>query len=134
MSVTKISKIGAAMIGLALCTLVIAENVVEQSAIDQRVDLVHALESDGNIHGFVQNKSDKPVKNIEVLVHYGWVWADPHAQRSNNPSWADYFTIESELAPGESKAFDYDVGPRLINRTNGRYLRSVTIVGFTPFK
>ena len=111
-----------------------AEKIVSESRLEKAVSVMHEIQPDGDIQGFVRNNSEQKIKDVELLVKYSFVWSSPDQQKPDNPSMAEYVTLKTELSPGEFMPFEYALGRTLEARDDGTYIPSVRVVAMTPYE
>ena len=84
------------------------------------------------VSGFVANQSKDIVQDVQLLIKYTWLWKNERTPGTNSPGRSDYYTLKEEIPPGSAVAFEHQPSPRLpIDRTDGRFLAQVEVVGFT---
>jgi hypothetical protein len=119
------------LVMFAVRALPAAENILTPEAAAQRVE-IRNLEHQGNtISGEITNRSRHPLRNVELLVQYHWLWNNEFKPGDEPQGKAVYVTVEKELAPGESAKFSVPVEVPSGAHANGYYATEVTLSGFT---
>ncbi|MCB1746310.1 MAG: hypothetical protein H6977_06265 [Gammaproteobacteria bacterium] len=104
---------------------------IAPDALAARVAVAPWYVDQGRINGMIQNRSDRTVLEVVVLVRYGWLWARPELADGDEPGWAEYVTLDEPIAPGDSLPFVYAPGRPLPVRDDGHFVPSVEIVSAT---
>lgn len=105
--------------------------VVSPDQMSRTVDVKDVHVNGDQVSGKVVNNSGKPVRDVQLLVKYVWLWNDELNPGTDSPGRAEYETLPGELAPGESKEFTYRPDLPLPNRKDGRFEPSVEVAGVT---
>ena len=107
-----------------------ADKAVAPDVASEKV-AIRKVEVKGNaISGEVTNKSPHPIRNIELLVQYHWLWNNEFKPGRESPGKAVFVALDKELRPGESATFSVPVdSPE--TRADGYYMPEVTLAGFT---
>jgi hypothetical protein len=129
--------LGGAVLGLVCAAPVRADSVVvspETQIVppDQMSRLVEVQDvraSGDTVSGTVVNASGKPVRDVQLLVKYVWLWNDERHPGNDSPGRADYYTLPGELAPGERRDFTYRPDEPLPHRRDGRFNPTVQVSG-----
>ncbi|HTC23379.1 MAG TPA: hypothetical protein VK688_03400, partial [Gemmatimonadales bacterium] len=79
--------------------------------------------------GVVANLSPNPVRDVELLIRYDWLWRNEFRPGDDSPSRAVYYTVPGEIPPGGQARFIYRVDPPLPVRSDGQFRASVENVG-----
>jgi hypothetical protein len=109
--------------------VVTPDEQVAQSAVVRDVTV-----EDGMVSGVVVNNSGYVLRDVDLVIRYGWMWKNEFKPGKNEPSRAVYYTVPGEIAPGGSVPFTYRLESPLPHRADGRFVTSVQVVGFTRFK
>lgn len=86
---------------------------------------------DGVVSGEVQNTSNTPVRDVQLLIRYTWIWKNEMKPGEDDKSDAVYYTVEGELAPGATKPFTYGPPTPKTSGPDGHYEVTVSVAGFT---
>jgi hypothetical protein len=83
---------------------------------------------DGTVSGTAVNTSSVPLRDVKLLVRYGWLWKNERRPGANSPGRIAWVTLPGELRPGESQPFTApaESPPR---RSDGRFVPSVEVAG-----
>jgi hypothetical protein len=77
------------------------------------------------------NRSDHPVRDVEVLVSHVFQWANEFAPGRENPSRAATYRVPVELGPHESREATYELAAPLPPRSDGRFETRVEVLRWT---
>jgi hypothetical protein len=114
-----------------------AGNEVSSPTVISGVDAADALRvidvraNDRVVTGLLLNSSQRPVRDVELLVRHTWLWNNEVHPGDDSPGRADYYTIRAEIPPRQEIPFTYRVSPPLPQRDDGRFRTSVQVAGFT---
>ena len=131
---------GGAALGLVVCAAPARAEPVEVSPetvvvspdqMSRAVDVKDVRMNGDQVSGKVVNNSGKPVRDVQILVKYVWLWNNERKPGTDSPGRAVYETLPGELAPGEAKEFTYRPDEPLPNRRDGRFEPSVEVAGVT---
>ena len=107
-----------------------ADKAVAPDEASQKVE-IRNVEVKGNaISGELTNKSPHPIRNIELLVQYHWLWNNEFKPGPKSPGKAIIVALDKQLRPGESATFSVPLDPAE-SRADGYYMTEVTLAGFT---
>jgi hypothetical protein len=110
------------------------DTLVSHEHIARSVIVRNVTAEDSTVSGVIVNKSGRPLRNVELLIHYGWLWDNEFSPGDDDPGWAAYYTLPEEIPPGGSVPFTYRSELPLPRRADGRFMPSVEVVGFTQFE
>ncbi len=85
----------------------------------------------GVVSGVLENHSRKRLRDVRLLFHHTWYWKDERHPGDDSPGRVDYYTLRTELPPGEEVEFSYRPEPPLPDRDDGRFGTTVEVVGWT---
>ncbi len=77
------------------------------------------------------NRSGLPLRDVKLMINYAWVWNDDFRPGDDSPGRTVYITAPAEIPPHGQGSFTYQPSPPLPSRTDGHFVSSVHIVGFT---
>lgn len=97
----------------------------------QVVTVRNVTVKDGVVSGEVVNKSQRTLREVQLLIRYNWLWKDEFQPGKDDPSMAVYHTVEKEIAPGDTRRFTYKPASPLTSRPDGSFETSVSVAGFT---
>ena len=83
------------------------------------------------VSGEVRNKSNHPVRDVQLFIRYTWLWDDERNPGRNDPGTSTYYTLKETIQPKSTINFVYKPSPALPKSSGGRFDTSVTIAGFT---
>ena len=139
MSIFRMSTIGMSLLSLGLVAWPVAatpvavtgERVVPSSRIADRVSVRDVRTREGEVSGVVVNTSDRPVRDVQLLVSYQWLWENETHPGEGGPGRAVFVTVNQEIPPGGQAPFTYRPETPLSERPDGRYMTNVSVAGFT---
>ena len=105
--------------------------VVSPDQMSRTVNVQGVRVTGDEVSGKVVNNSGKPVRDVQLLVKYIWLWNKERKPGTDSPGRALYETLPGELAPGETKEFTFRPDEPLPHRTDGRFDASVEVAGVT---
>ena len=85
----------------------------------------------GVVSGELINKSARPLRDVQLLIRYVWLWNNEFHPGQDELGEAIYYTVEGEIPPGGSKPFTYRPASPLPSRTDGHFEVTVSVAGFT---
>lgn len=91
-----------------------------------------AYTQDG-VSGQIVNRSNKRLENVQLLVTYAWLWADDRRTGEYGPGFSEYHTLADAIPPNAAVSFSFPHKSLHGERTDGGFLPSVRMVGFTEF-
>jgi hypothetical protein len=104
-------------------------------ATTQEIGSVVALRDvrvDGRVvTGTVVNLSHRGLRDVRLLIRHAWLWRDERNPGYDNPGRTDTYVVPGEIPAGGTYALNYVIEPPLPERTDGRFVTTVEIVGFT---
>jgi hypothetical protein len=109
--------------------VVTSTQVVPNDHVSQLVALRDVSVNGGDISGVIVNTSGRPVRDVELLIRYDWLWNNEFRPKDDNPSRAVYYTVPGEIPPGGQARFTYRVDPPLPSRADGQFRTSAEVVG-----
>jgi hypothetical protein len=86
---------------------------------------------DGEVSGELVNKSGRVIQDVQVLIRHTWLWKNEFRPGQDDPGTAVYYTVEKQIAPGESARFTYKPPRPLPSRKDGNFATTVSVAGFT---
>jgi hypothetical protein len=131
---------GGAVLGLVVCAPPVrAESVtvspeaavVSPDEMSRTVAVRNVRVNGDEVSGTVVNNSAKPVRDVQLLIRYVWLWGDERHPGTDNPGRADVETLSGELAPGATRDFTYRPETPLPHRRDGRFEPAVDVAGVT---
>jgi hypothetical protein len=98
----------------------------------QKVEIRNVQLMENEVSGELMNKSRYPVRNVELLVQYHWLWKNEFKPGVESPGKGVFVNLDREVPPGASVPFKVALeAPPLPPRTDGRFMTEVTVTGFT---
>jgi hypothetical protein len=65
------------------------------------------------------------------LIRYVWLWKNEFHPGKDDPSRSDYYDMPGEIPPHGVSRFQYTPSSPLPKRTDGSFLVTVSVAGFT---
>jgi hypothetical protein len=88
-------------------------------------------DDDGTVSGTLVNRSSRPLRDVQLVVRYSWIWKNERSPGKDNPGRSDFYTVFGDIPPGGSLRFTYHPKKRLPRRSDGTFEISAQVVGFT---
>lgn len=107
-----------------------AATLLPEDKASQVVIVRNVTVKEGVASGEVVNKSQRILREVQLLIRYSWLWKDEFRPGKDDPSMAVYHTIEKEIPPGKSVEFTYSPTPPLPSRVDGTFETTVSVAGF----
>jgi hypothetical protein len=82
------------------------------------------------VSGTVVNKTSATVGEVKVLLRQMWQWKDERHPGTDSPGRTTPFTLAVNVAPNASAPFTFSP-PRLPQRSDGRFVTTMDVVGFS---
>lgn len=86
---------------------------------------------DGAVRGEIVNKSTRPIRDVELSVHYTWRWKNEFKPGVAPLGDVVYHTVEKEIPPGGTESFGYKPASPLPSRPDGYFEIWVSVAGVT---
>jgi len=86
---------------------------------------------EGDVSGDLINKSRGLVRDVQLQITYRWLWNDEFHPGKDDPGRTVYYTVEKEIPPGQSIGFAYKPSPPLAARTDGVFITTVSVAGYS---
>jgi hypothetical protein len=83
------------------------------------------------IAGVITNVSPHPVRDVELLVQYHWLWKDERNPGTDSPGRSATIKLAQPLEPGQSARFTHTLSPPLPSRSDGSFMPELDIASFT---
>jgi hypothetical protein len=108
------------------------QELISTQQLRQSVDLQNVSAApNGAISGTIVNRTGLTVRNVKLMVNYAWVWANDFRPGEDSPGRTVYITAPADIPPHGEGTVTYQPSPPLPSRSDGRFVPSVHIVGFT---
>ena len=122
-----------AAVALILSQLVIfaQERIASNEVAANVVEIRNVVVNKDAISGEIVNKSPYPLRNVELLLQYHWLWANETKPGAISPGRSVYVPVNQEIRPGERATFSYTPDPPLPLRADGRYMPEISLAGFS---
>ena len=111
-----------------------AETIVPRQQAAQDVLVSDVRAEDGTVSGVVVNNTGHEIQNVKLLIRYDWLWANEFSPGQDSPGRAIVHTVEENIPPGGQVPFTYHPASPLPQRSDGRFLTSVVVLGYTQFR
>lgn len=86
---------------------------------------------DGTVTATLVNNSNTIMRDVKLLVRYAWVWKNERHPGEDGPGRSLYVPVSGDIAAGASVPFSYTPSPPLPSRTDGNFVTTVSVQGFT---
>ncbi len=93
-----------------------------------------SLHDDGTVSGVAVNTSNRPLRDVRLLVRHIFLWKKERRPGSNDPSRTTYFTLPQELPPGGQVPFTVRPESPLPKRADGRFDFAVQVASVTEMQ
>ncbi|MEQ8659542.1 MAG: hypothetical protein RLW62_01865 [Gammaproteobacteria bacterium] len=110
-----------------------APRLVPQQTLAETINFATLTVRDGRISAVVENRGDRMLDDIVVMVRYHWLWNDEDDPGADNPGWTELVTLDQRLLPGERVPFVYTPREPLPRRDDGWFMPSAEVVGATVY-
>ena len=122
-----------AVLALILCQPVIfaQERIASNEVAANVVEIRNVMVNKDAISGEIVNKSPYPLRNVELLLQYHWLWTNETKPGAISPGRSVYVPVNQEIRPGERATFSYTPDPPLPLRADGRYMPEISLAGFS---
>jgi hypothetical protein len=119
------------LLSISWLHLASAVEVITPDVAAQKVEIRNVQLQGNVVSGQVTNKSRYPLRNLELLIQYHWLWNNEFKPGDVSPGKAFYIVIDKELQPGESATFSAPLDAPTAPQADGYYMTEVTLAGFT---
>ena len=109
----------------------ISATLLSADKADQVVVVRNITVREGVVSGELVNKSSRPLRDVQLLIRYTWLWNNEFHPGKDDPGTSVYHTVEQEIAPGGTASFTYKPSFASPSRADGRFETTVTVAGFT---
>jgi hypothetical protein len=86
---------------------------------------------DGTVSGEVHNLSPNTLRDVQLYIHYIWLWNNEFHPGKNDPGTTFVYTLPQEIAPGGRVSFTFSPSPPLPKASDGHFMTSASEAGFT---
>ena len=132
---TSVMLLAAAALLLPLAGFVPAaagQELITNRQLAQSLDLRNVVaEPNGSISGTIVNHAGLTVRDVKLMINYAWVWNNDFRPGEDSPGRTVYITAPAEIPPHGQGSFTYQPSPPLPSETDGHFVPSVHVVGFT---
>ena len=116
---------------LAWPNLANAQKVLTEPEASRVLALENITAKEGAVSGEIRNKSANLVRDVQLLIRYVWLWKNEFHPGKDDPSRSDYYNVPEEIPPQGMTRFQYTPSFPLPKRTDGHFIVSVSVAGFT---
>ncbi len=109
----------------------ISATLLSADDVAQVVDVRNVTVKEGMVSGELVNKSSRPLRDVQLLIRYTWLWNNEFRPGKDDPGMAVYYTVEQEISPGRTVSFTYKPSFPLPSRPDGHFETTVSVAGFT---
>jgi hypothetical protein len=107
------------------------QSVLTKQEASRVLVLENVTAKDGVVSGEIRNNSANIVRDVQLLIRYVWLWKNEFHPGKDDPSRSDYYNVPGEIPPGGTTRFQYTPSSPLPKRTDGHFIVSVSVAGFT---
>jgi hypothetical protein len=86
---------------------------------------------DSTVSGVIVNTSPRLLRDVKVMIRHTWQWKNERHPGNDNPGRAEQVTVPGEVPPSGSLPFTFQLKAPLPQRTDGHFITSAEITGFT---
>jgi hypothetical protein len=130
LSMCAVTAMATAMLAAPAHALGRAEPISVRQA-SQEVTTSDVLVHDGVVSGTVVNRSGDTLRDVKLMVDHAWLWKNERHPGTNDPSYAEFYTLPVAIPPHGTQPFEYRMTAPLPHRTDGRFATTVKVNGFT---
>jgi hypothetical protein len=109
----------------------VSQTVLTQQEATRVLVLENVTAKDGVVSGEIRNNSSNIVRDVQLLIRYTWLWNNEFKPGKDDLGRSVYYTVPGEIPPKGTTRFQYMPDPPLPKRTDGSFLVSVSVAGFT---
>lgn len=77
------------------------------------------------------NHSPRRLADVRLLIRHAWLWNNERNPGLDNPGRTETYTLPDEIPAGGTYALTYRIVPPLPRRSDGRFVTTVEVIGFT---
>jgi hypothetical protein len=104
--------------------------MVQSPEVAQTVVIADLVVLENSVTGTAVNKSWATIRELKLALHQEWHWSDEHHPGFDSPGRVLAFTLEEDILPQTNASFRF-VTPPLPRRSDGRFVTSMHVTGFT---
>ncbi len=109
----------------------IGDTAISPEQAQQSLSVRNVSVKDGVVSGELVNQSSRAARDVELQIRHVWHWKNEFRPGKDAPGKADYYTLNKDVAPGETVPFTYTISSPLPSRGDGYFETLVSIAGFT---
>jgi len=108
------------------------EEILAPQGVTPLVELegVKFLKTEQEISGIVHNRSDHELRDVRLLIRYGYQWPNEYKPGDASPSRAVFYTVPGAIPPGGRVEFRYRPAAGDLPTTPAAFDTRVEVVGF----
>ncbi len=111
-----------------------ADALVSRQTTGEYLAIQNLTDNHGTVEGVLVNKSPHTVEDVKLLISHEWLWANEFSPGTDNPSRADFITLDHEIPAGGSVPFTYTPALPLPERNDGHFIAYAKVTGLTVHK
>ncbi len=93
---------------------------------------VRDVRVEGNmIRATLVNHSPRALENVRLLIRHQWLWRNERSPGTDNPGRSHVYTLPEQVPAGGNYRLELAIDPPLPRRTDGRFVTTVEVLGFT---
>jgi hypothetical protein len=97
----------------------------------QVVILRNVTSNDNQVSGELVNSGKQPVRDVQLQILYSWRWKNEFHPGNDDPGQGFYYSVDKEIAPGQSVPFTFKPIPALPTRSDGQYEITASVAGYS---
>ncbi len=107
------------------------EQIVPRDHMRDVVDVRDVRTENGNVTGIVVNRSDHPLRDVQLQVKHAWLWDNEFHPGTDGPGSVDYVTVPGEIPPGGQARFTAAAPAGGEARSGGHFMTTVSVSSVT---
>lgn len=111
-----------------------ADALVSRQTTGEYLAIQNLTDHHGTVEGVLLNKSPHKVEDVKLLISHEWIWANEFAPGTDNPSRAEFITLDDEIPAGGSVPFTHTPAVPLPERNDGHFITYAKVTGLTVHK
>jgi len=108
-----------------------ADALVSRQTTAEYVAIENLTDNSGTVEGVLVNRSPHKVQDVKLLISHEWLWANEFSPGTDNPSRAEFVTVQEEIPAGASVPFSHTPTLPLPERNDGYFVTYAKVTGLT---
>lgn len=123
--------LSAGVLALAVVGTAPAQELLSSTEAPAGVRVAANAAADQAVTGTVHNTTGATLTSVRLIVRHDWLWRNEESPGTNDPSWMDTLTINTEIPPGGSYNFTYQPSSPVPAREDGHFMTRVSVGAYT---